>query len=186
MNIKNKIINTTIELMKYSDSIEQLSIRKIASKAEIGTGLINYHFGSKEQLIKTSVRTFIQEKVISTYKPDIIEIDDLHTILTKICMGPVSFIFEYPKIASISILFDLENPDTEDNTAQTKILLYKAFKHYISEMNDIDLKMKVWLLVSIFHETFLRYKLFVKDFNYNLQNENGRFQWLKKIIKSIF
>ncbi len=54
-NIKEKIINTTISLIERSDGlVENITVRDIAQKkSDVAIGLINYHFGSKENLIKS-------------------------------------------------------------------------------------------------------------------------------------
>lgn len=50
MEIKDKIINVTIDLIKEANgNIDKITIREIAKRAEIGVGLINYHFKSKKK-----------------------------------------------------------------------------------------------------------------------------------------
>lgn len=59
-DIKEKIINTTISLIQHSEGlIENITIREIAQKADIAVGLINYHFGSKNNLIEICVQRII-------------------------------------------------------------------------------------------------------------------------------
>jgi AcrR family transcriptional regulator len=55
---KEKIINVTLEIIK-SDGIEGVTIRKIASGAEVNVALISYHFGSKENLINEALKILI-------------------------------------------------------------------------------------------------------------------------------
>lgn len=60
-DIKNHIIDCTISLLNEGYEMDELTVRSIASKANIATGLINYHFGSKDNLLLQSV-----EKIIDT------------------------------------------------------------------------------------------------------------------------
>ena len=51
-NVKNRIIEVTTELIEqHNGNIKDITARMIATKAGVGLGLINYHFGSKEKLI---------------------------------------------------------------------------------------------------------------------------------------
>ena len=69
--IKEKIIKTTIEMLEKSNGeIDNITIRGIAQTVGVGTGLINYHFGTKDHLIELCVQRIIQN-VISVFKPQI-------------------------------------------------------------------------------------------------------------------
>lgn len=51
-NVKEVIIDVTTELIRENNgNVTKITSRKIAERAEVGLGLINYHFGSKENLI---------------------------------------------------------------------------------------------------------------------------------------
>ena len=57
INVKNRIIEATTELIEqYNGSIKDITARMIAAKAEVGLGLISYHFRSKEKLITECVQ----------------------------------------------------------------------------------------------------------------------------------
>ena len=51
-NLKEAIIYQTTELIQEcGGDVSKIILRKISEQAKVGLGLINYHFGSKEQLI---------------------------------------------------------------------------------------------------------------------------------------
>jgi len=50
-DIRQKIIDATIGLMKEHGDASLITMRDIAAKAGTGVGLINYHFQTKENLI---------------------------------------------------------------------------------------------------------------------------------------
>lgn len=51
-NVKDAIIRTTTELIQeYNGDATKITMRKISERVNVGLGLNNYHFGSKEQLI---------------------------------------------------------------------------------------------------------------------------------------
>lgn len=51
LDMKEHIIQAALQMVDKGFEIEALTIRKIAIKANVAVGSINYHFGSKEKLI---------------------------------------------------------------------------------------------------------------------------------------
>ena len=71
MEIKDKIMDVTIDLIKEADgNVDKITIREIAKRAGIGVGLINYHFQSKKNLVDICVQQIISG-VIAQSKPDL-------------------------------------------------------------------------------------------------------------------
>ncbi|MDF2878148.1 MAG: TetR family transcriptional regulator [Clostridia bacterium] len=52
---RNRIIETTITLLDEVDDVDKITVRQIAERANIGVGLINYHFRSKDNLLSIAV-----------------------------------------------------------------------------------------------------------------------------------
>ncbi len=68
INVKEHIINVTTELIeRYGGDTKKITARIIAENAGVGLGLINYHFGSKDNLIMLCVQRII-EKVVADFK----------------------------------------------------------------------------------------------------------------------
>lgn len=55
---KDLILQTTLELIK-NEGIEQVTVRKIANRANVNAALINYHFGSKDKLLNDAIRMLV-------------------------------------------------------------------------------------------------------------------------------
>jgi len=53
-NTKQKILHSTLNIIE-KEGFDRITVRKIAAKAEINAALINYHFGSKENLISQAI-----------------------------------------------------------------------------------------------------------------------------------
>ncbi len=61
-DIKNLIIDATIQIIEESEGdIKNITARKIADRSGVALGLINYHFGSKENLIAESCGRIIND-----------------------------------------------------------------------------------------------------------------------------
>lgn len=55
LSTKDKILHKTLDLIK-KDGIENITIRKIAKEADVNIALINYYFGSKDNLINEAIK----------------------------------------------------------------------------------------------------------------------------------
>ena len=52
---RNRILMATKEILDESENFDQITVRQIAERANVGVGLINYHFRSKDNLLGTVV-----------------------------------------------------------------------------------------------------------------------------------
>ncbi|GGA24578.1 TetR/AcrR family transcriptional regulator [Paenibacillus physcomitrellae] len=57
---KDHILNTALELIK-AEGFENVTLRKIASCADVNLALINYYFGSKDKLINEVLKFMLAE-----------------------------------------------------------------------------------------------------------------------------
>lgn len=55
LSTKEAILKVTLDLIKR-EGFEAVTIRKIASLAEVNVALVNYHFGSKDKLLNEAVK----------------------------------------------------------------------------------------------------------------------------------
>lgn len=52
---RNRIMKAATEILNESDSIDHITVRKIAERANVGVGLINYHFQTKDNLLGIAI-----------------------------------------------------------------------------------------------------------------------------------
>jgi AcrR family transcriptional regulator len=182
--VKEKIISITTDLiMKGEGNIDEITTRTIAEKADIGVGLINYHFQTKENLIEICIQRVIG-KVISGFKPEIdkslIGIDRLKSVVKMVA----DFLMNNPSVARISIIGDNRNPKLDDNTMKT----VKGFSAALGECNIPD-KEKVILLfalTSIIQATFLRKEMCIELLGHDFTNKGERDLFIDFIIDKLF
>nr|HML49486.1 TetR/AcrR family transcriptional regulator [Clostridia bacterium] len=68
---REKILEAALALLEEGGrDVESITIRGIAERAGVSVGLINHHFGSKEQLIEQCVQRIIGG-VISAFTPTV-------------------------------------------------------------------------------------------------------------------
>ena len=75
-DIKELLIDQTIALIKESDGKpESITARAIAQRSGVALGLINYHFGSKDNLLAECSNKIIND-LLSGMKPGLLKSDD--------------------------------------------------------------------------------------------------------------
>lgn len=180
MQIKDKIINTTIGLIKKCNgNIDKVTIREIALKAEIGVGLINYHFQSKKNLIDLCVRQIISD-VISQSRPNTNGLTPMEKLKLSVKI-PIDFILENPEISKISILGDLQQGQANDNTFQT----LERYYYYASNLDlDADLYFYAAFLIHGLQGIFLRRQLYNDKFDFTDKTQRDRL--IDNLVEKIF
>jgi len=58
LTTKRNILNSTLELIE-TEGLENVTLRKIATLANVNLALINYHFGSKDKLINEALKELL-------------------------------------------------------------------------------------------------------------------------------
>lgn len=65
--IKDHLIKAVRALLEDEFDVDQITVRQIAYEAHVATGLINYHFGSKWNLIVAAISSIIEDAAIETF-----------------------------------------------------------------------------------------------------------------------
>ncbi len=190
-NIKEKIISTTISLIKRSDGlVENITVREIAQKADVAIGLINYHFGSKKNLIEICVQRIISQ-VMQTFSgtdnsADKEDLADKNKIdMASFTTSVFTFLVNNPEISKISMLGDLSQPSLESNSSVSYKAIFKALPD--TEQENIR-KIKAFMLLSTIQSAFLNRLITNKllGFNLNSQDDYDRFFHLVTEILNIY
>ena len=179
-NIKEKIISATIALINCSDGlVENITVREIAQKADIAVGLINYHFGSKKNLIEICVQRIIShimenfsktaDSADKESKADKNKVD-----IASFTASVFTFLINNPEISKISMLSDLSQPSAESNSSVSYKAVFKAISD--NESENIR-KIKAFMLLSTIQSAFLNRQIGSEllGFNLNCESDYKRF-----------
>jgi AcrR family transcriptional regulator len=190
-NIKEKIISATISLIKRSDGlVENITVREIAQKANVAVGLINYHFGSKKNLIEICVQRIISQ-VMQTFSgtdnsEDKEDLADKNKIdMASFTTSVFTFLVNNPEISKISMLGDLSQPSLKSNSSVSYKAIFKALPD--TEQENIR-KIKAFMLLSTIQSAFLNRLITNKllGFNLNSKDDYDRFFRLVTEILNIY
>lgn len=111
-NCKEQLIEVTIGLIdEHNGDVDKVTIREITAASGVSVGLINYHFGNKNNLITVCTQRIISQ-VITAFKPDMNVGNDLGIYeagkarLKLAACQVFYFLFTNPSISKISIMND--------------------------------------------------------------------------------
>ena len=186
--VKENIIRATTELIEQSSGrIHEITSRKIAQQAGVGLGLINYHFGSKENLITICVQRIINNVVMCfSQKKDTADRSDLsdEERLADWAKQVFDFLFENHAISSISILGDMQNYHIESNSVYTQKGFLKAIQD--QEMPEGDKRLLVFMLTGAMQIAFLSGNTAKELLGYDLTIKKQRDLYIDKTVNLLF
>lgn len=180
-NTKEKIINITMDLIKEKEDPEKITMREIADKAEVGLGLINYHFKNKETLIRIAVDKTMGELGLELISPKIFKEKDPLERFIKIIKNVSDYAVNYPEIFKTSIRNELVNGSFELERSFIKIFQ----EIYGDKITELDMKLKAIQIISFFQSILVKDDEFRKFTNINIYNKQERDDLTEKVIKSI-
>lgn len=181
-NVKNHIIEVTTELIEqYNGNIKDITARMIAGKADVGLGLINYHFGSKEKLITECVQRIIGKVVTEFRMTKQYETDKER--LTACSTYVFNFLFEHSAISRVSIMGDLQNYSKNCNS----VLTQRGFSLSLQKgMSNEDKSMLVFILTAAMQVAFLGSEAVKQLLGYDFTKTEDRAAYIGKLVDILF
>ncbi len=182
INGKEHIIKVTTELIQQSSgNIADITTREIAHQANVGIGLINYHFQSKDNLITICVQRIIRQ-VVQSFSPMEKEYSGDQERLTDWAIRVFDFLFENPAISRLSILGDMYDYTLDSNSVRTQ----KGFLFALKDVKESDKKMLSFLLTSVMQIAFLSNKTSKELIGFDLNERTERHAFITKLVAVLF
>jgi AcrR family transcriptional regulator len=182
--VKEKIIDATIELLQGSTGrIEDITIRQIAEKTGIGIGLINYHFGTKENLIGICVQKIIGN-VIVAFRPTIPNPSNEIEVLKEVAKQVMDFLLNNPEISRIPIMGDMVAPAIMDNTMKTVIGFLSSIK--TDSRPQQEKLLLTYSMTLILQGMFLKKDISLEALHFDFNKKNERDEFINFMIERLY
>lgn len=187
MDNKEAMIQAAMALIEEKgEHLDEITVREICKRADVGLGLLNYHFGSKDKLIELCVERMING--IVEHFQNIREKAEGLTPFEKLdYLGnmTLNFLFEHYAVSQISILTDMQTPKVNDNTHRT----YAAYLPLISacrpDWDEETVNRKTFCLITIMQQTFLRQETVSQMLGIDLKKEEVRQAFHTQVLHDI-
>lgn len=187
MDSKEALMQAATALInEKGESAEEITVREICKRANVGLGLVNYHFGNKDRLIALCVERMINGIVDSfcSMQEEVCGLTPFEK-LTYLGNMTLAFLFEHYAISRISILSDMEKPGEDDNTHRT----YRAYLPLVSacrpDWDESTLERKTFCLIAAMQQLFLRHKVLLSVYGIDLTKAEEREAVHEQILRDV-
>ena len=186
--IKQKIIMTAIECIER-EGIQGVTIRKIADQAGVNVAAINYHFGSKEQLLNIVMNATLNESFVNNIK----DYDDLWQSETRKALqlfleDTLEGALNYPNITKAHLNETFNRSNYETNIVRRLNDFLSEFHNLIqSELKQeagIESRIAVSQLFSSILMLGMMPELFSEFLNYDLKDKENQQIFVQTLLKN--
>lgn len=187
MDTREAIIQSTIDLIhEKGEQMDTLTVREIAQKADVGLGLINYYFESKDKLIELCVERIVNG-IVDAFRVIQEQTDELTAFDKLACLGNMTFtfLFEHYAVSRTSILSDMRMPKEDDNTHKTYLAYLPLLSACRPDWDEATLKRKTLYLISVMQQSFLRHKVINQLYGIDLTDAEERKTFHETILHDL-
>lgn len=159
-DVKETIMQAALALVEQGDGrLGEVTVREIAAAAGVGVGLINYHFGSKEELMRLCAQAIVAEeltrfRVLAEKLDGLPPLERLRAMAKRTCDDLAA----RPNLSRLSLLTDLNRGDfAGDNTDQSMAAFLPLVAAVCGRTEaDPAVMFRTHMLVHSLHAAFLR------------------------------
>lgn len=159
-DVKKNIMQAALDLVEQGDGrIGEVTVREIAAAAGVGVGLINYHFGSKDELMRLCAQTIVSEELERLYDlagrlKSVEPLERLRELAKHAC----DFLAARPNLSRLSILTDLNRGDFAGDNTDRNMAAFLPLVAAASDASeeDVAVKFRTHILVHSLDAAFLR------------------------------
>lgn len=147
-NTKEKLITATLELSEIHNNLEEITSRDISAKSGTNLALINYHFGSKDNLL----RLVAEKKMNSIIESTIKQFDESLSAVDKIkklLIDTASFAFDNTNSFKI-----ISGHELNVGCIHSIELFRPYFQEYLPDIKE-DLLIVILLRLLVFYHSIL-------------------------------
>jgi AcrR family transcriptional regulator len=184
MNLENtkkgearaRILESAWNILQEKKDANAVTVREVATRAEVGIGLINYHFESKDKMLMEAAGNAMK---IAAMKWEEVEKDNtlhpkesLFQMLTQ--LSDMGSEHEY----LIKMAAKLELIDGEIGTPLYILPYVKRIKGF----DDTQAKLAAFVLITAIQSAVLRMDAFGQYTGYHIKNKDDRDKMIAKLI----
>jgi AcrR family transcriptional regulator len=182
---KERLIDVTIKMICQGKRPSEITVKDITETAELGNGMVNYHFQSKDNLIRVAVKKVMNcatNKLGEKMKAN--ENESPTKRLTIILKEVVNFIANNSEISKIAILDDLENNQGTAHLLSSEETYNKCLKDlYGDNMNK--LLIKNYLIAGYINYIFLKAEKIKNETGFDFYNREDREKAIETLVDEL-
>ncbi|MDF2985574.1 MAG: TetR family transcriptional regulator [Eubacterium sp.] len=178
---KERIIKAAAEILDEVYDVDKITVRQVAERANVGIGLINYHFKSKDNLLGVVVANMMAEKAVGFITPGNYSDFEPVTKLKAMLKELYSFGSQYEKLNQFTIMKGIQSGDIQTQLFIIPVLR-EIFGNNADEMHLRILAMQIILPLQV---TALCPSAFKIYSGIELHNEIQRNNFIDNLINNL-
>lgn len=168
-NTKNQLIEWVTELLQECNDVSEITSRKITERAKINLPTINYHFGSKDELINIAVGKLLEDAA-DTYFQNADNEKNPRDKLRKFLFSISDIVSDYKKYTKEMIPYIL----LQGEFTQTIEILPLVKACFDGRKSDKECKIISYELISFMQLVFYRADTFKSFSGIDIMNKEER------------
>lgn len=175
------LVQAAIQLLNESETPEEITSRKIASKAGVNVAMINYCFQSKDELLKTAIDQIMQDSagnIFAASNTNIPPLNRLWNMLWEIC----ELVVKFRRFTKIYIPYLLLQSEIEIPNH----ILPTIREYYGNKKSEAECRIIAYQLISFLQLIFYRSDSFYRYTGIHLENPSERKVLLETEFKLLF
>jgi len=146
------LLHAAVVLIREAESPRAITVRRIVESANTNLNAVNYHFGSKEALIRGAVRVIISDYFEASRITPGSTGPELLPSLVRIC----DFLFDEPVAAALALSSELEAGGGGGLTRETMDALAGMLLSADPSLPDAVVRLRAWTITAAIHQFVLR------------------------------
>lgn len=187
MDNREAIIKAATELInEKGEAMDEITVREICKRANVGLGLVNYHFGSRDALIELCVERIVNG-IVDSFRSIRESTRELAPFEKLDYLGnmTLSFLFEHYAVSKTSILTDMKTPKEDDNTHRTYLAYLPLVSVCRPDWDEATVKRKTFCLISVMQQSFLRHREILQTQGIDLTRAEERRLFHRQLLHEI-
>ena len=182
---KQRMINATKDLICQGKKPSGITVADITEKANVGNGMVNYHYQSKDNLMREAVRdgTVCANKILSEKLAPLIN-EPVEQQLAVILKEVLDFFSQNPEISKIAILDNLENDEGLPHLL-SDISVFNDCLNELCEDETRRIWMKNYIIVGFLNYIFLKAKLIKKETGFDFYDKLERDATVDNFVREL-
>lgn len=180
LDTKERILDTVVQMLMEGKDVKSMTVRQLAELAQVNSALINYHYHSKENLLREAVSVCMDSMAHQVFEGD-------HTgqapadQLKKMLVSIADFASKNAHLAKILIGSELKHGNLNTSQAMLPLLM----EHFKGQKTDRELKMIAIQLVVPMQVLLLHEEAYIQYLLIDLKDPEERREWLEKMVDNL-
>jgi AcrR family transcriptional regulator len=178
---KQRLVRVTVELLRDSPDPSNVTVRQIAARAEVGIGLINYYFGSRDSLINEAIGMLISEKVEPYLNESLASAQTPMERLVELVVASGEVAALYPQYAETSLVYTLMHEKMD-----VPAMILPLLRGILGENRpELEIRWMAYSLIVTTQAMFIHRRELQVFVGMNFNDRNDRREAIETIIKTI-